>query len=468
MNSRQASLPSQKYNHMKRLLYIIPLFVLLGSCKKFLDTQPQLQVDQAEAITSAGSASSAVNGMFNTLASSAYYGSNFPALSYLSAGDINWTGSQADPNEISKHLTSATNGYVSSAWTAIYKTISSANYILSAVPKVNDPLFTTAARNQYLGEAHFVRALAYFDLARGWGGVQLILTPTLTPADHTDIPRSSLADTYAQVLKDLEAAETLVPATINRSRVTQKTIWALKARFYLYQQQWLLAEQYATQVINDTQNYTLVKPYSAFFANTAVATNESVFELAYTVSNTNGHSNWWLPPVLGGRREWAPSDALVSLLNNPAIGGNRNALIGQTAAPGNLWYGKLYYRTPLGTDPAYVIRIAEIYLIRSEARARQGNIGGTNGGLADLNAVRDRAGIAPSTAATLSDILLALENERKVEFPFEADRWFNLVRTDRAQTVLSLPDKHLYLFPIPYQETLVDKHLAGENRNPGY
>lgn len=453
---------------MKKLIYLIPLLITLGSCKKFLDTAPQQQVDQSEAITNAGSAASAVNGMFNTLASNAYYGSNFQALAYLSAGDINWTGSQSDPSEITKHLTSATNGYVSSAWTGIYKTISSANYIISAVPQVTDPLFTTAVRNQYLGEAYFVRALAYFDLARGWGGVQLILTPTTTPADNTSIKRSTLADTYAQVLKDLDAAETLAPTTISRNRVTQKTIWALKARFYLYQQQWALAEQYASRVISDTQNYTLVKPYSAFFANSAVATSESVFELAYTVSNTNNHSNWWLPPVLGGRREWAPSDALVALLNNPAIGGNRSALLGQTAAPGNLWYGKLYYRTPVGTDPAYVIRIAELYLIRSEARAQQGNIAGTSGALADLNAVRDRAGIAPSTAATLSDILLALENERKVEFPFEADRWFNLVRTDRAQVLLSLPDKHLYLFPIPYSETLVDENLAGANRNPGY
>jgi hypothetical protein len=453
---------------MKKIIYIIPLLILFGSCKKFLDTEPQLQVDQSEAITNAGSAASAVNGMFNLLASSGYYGSNFPALSYLSAGDINWTGSQSDPSEITKHLTSATNGYVANAWTAIYRTISSANYIIAEIPKVNDPLFTTASRNQYLGEAYFVRALAYFDLARGWGGVQLILNPTTSAAENKGIKRSTLAETYAQVLKDLDAAETLVPTAVNRNRVTQKTIWALKARFYLYNQQWALAEQYASQVISDTQTYTLVKPYSAFFAANAVATNESVFELAYTVSNTNNHSNWWLPPVLGGRREWAPSDALVALLNNAAVGGNRNALIGQTAAPGNLWYGKLYYRTPVGTDPAYVIRIAELYLIRSEAKARLGNISGTAGALADLNAVRDRAGISAASALTLNELLLAIENERKLEFPFEADRWFNLVRTDRAQSLLSLPDKHLYLFPIPYNETLVDENLAGANRNPGY
>lgn len=453
---------------MKKLTYIFSVLLLFTSCKKFLEVQPKLQVDQSAAITDAGTAATAANGLFNLLARDSYYGSNFPALSYLSGGDIQWSGSQSDPSEITKHLTSATNGYVQSAWSAIYKTIAQANYIIDKVPTITDPQFTTANRNQYLGEAYFVRALAYFDLARGWGGVQLILKPTYASTDNVGIPRSSLADTYTQVLKDLNSAETLVPTTVNRNRVTLRTVQALKARFYLYQKNWALAEQFASLVIADNTNYSLVTPYSAFFANNVVASKESVFELAYTTSNTNGHSNWWLPPALGGRREWSPNDALVALLNNAAIGGNRSALIAQTAPPGNLWYGKLYYRTPLGTDPAYVIRIAELYLIRSEARAQQGNLTGTNSAQADLNAVRTRAGIAASAAATLPDILLALEKERQVEFPFEADRWFNLVRTDRAQVLLALPDKHLYLFPIPYNETLVDPQLAGANRNPGY
>ncbi|WP_406825218.1 RagB/SusD family nutrient uptake outer membrane protein [Pedobacter sp. KACC 23697] len=453
---------------MKKVIYIFAVIILFTSCKKFLEVQPQLQVDQDQAIINAGTAATAANGLFNLLAANSYYGSNFPALSYLSAGDIQWSGSQSDPNEITKHLTSATNGYVQSAWTAIYKTISQANYIIDKVPTVNDPLLTTTLKNQYLGEAYFVRALAYFDLARGWGGVQLILKATNNSSDNSGIPRSSLADTYAQVLKDLNAAETLVPTALNRNRVSLRTVQALKARFYLYQKNWALAEQFATSVINDNANYSLVAPYSAFFANNAVTTNESVLELAYTTSNTNGHSNWWLPPALGGRREWSPNDALVALLNNPAIGGNRNTLIAQTAPPGNLWYGKLYYRNPLGTDPAYVIRVSELYLIRSEARAQQGNLTGTNSAQTDLNLVRGRAGLGVTTAATLNEILLALEKERQVEFPFEADRWFNLVRTDRAQAVLGLPDKHLYLFPIPYNETLVDPQLAGGNRNPGY
>lgn len=140
-----------------------------------------------------------------------------------------------------------------------------------------------------------------------------------------------------------------------------------------------------------------------------IQTAESVFEIAYSVSFKNGHYNWWLPPALGGRREWAPNTQLVSLLNDPAVGGGRSALIAQTAPPGNLWYGKLYCRTQA--------------------------------------------------------LLLAIENERQLEFAFEGDRWFNLVRTGRVAAVLGLNDSNRYRFPIPADELLADKDL---DPNPGY
>ncbi|SDD44409.1 RagB/SusD domain-containing protein [Mucilaginibacter pineti] len=449
---------------MKKLLYIIPLFALLASCNKFLDVQPQQQVDESQAITNAASAATAVNGLYNALGNDNYYGSNFPAISYLYGGDVVWTGSQAAPQEISAHKTTAYNSYIGSAWGAIYKTILSANYILEAVPKISDPLFVTATKNQYLGEAYAARALSYFDLARGWGGVQLILTPTHTPSDHAGIKRSTLADTYAQVLSDLNTAETLLPATTNRNRFTQKTIWALKARFYLYNKQWALAEQYATKIIGDNANYSLIGPYSSFFANNAVATPESIFEIAYSVSFKNTHSTWFLPPALGGRREWSPSSTLVSLLNNPAVGGNRSALIAQTAPPGNLWYGKLYYRNPLGTDPAYVIRLAELYLIRSEARAQQDN--NFDAAVADLVSVRTRAGVTSAAPTSKADLLIAIDAERQVEFPFETDRWFNLVRRGKVADALGITDVNKYLFPIPASELLADP--GNLDPNPGY
>jgi hypothetical protein len=448
---------------MERFTYIYLAFLILTSgCKKFLHVQPQQQVDASVAITDAVSAEAAVNGLYNRLGSDGYYGSNFISLSYLMGGDIQWTGSQSAPAQIVARALTADNSNIASAWTAIYRTILSANYIIDIVPRLTDPLLTEAKKNQFQGEAYFIRALSYFDLAKAWGGVQLITSPTYSKSDQEGIRRSSLAETYAQVLSDLDKAEALLPNTVNRNKATQKTVWALKARFYLYQQDWVKAESYAGKIIDDATNYKLLKPYSAFFANNVTATAESVFELAYSTSFKNGHYNWWLPPALGGRREWAPNSNLVTLLNDPATGGNRNTLIAQTAPPGNLWYGKLYYRNPTGTDPAYLIRVAELYLIRSEARVKQTKL---TQALEDLNAVRDRAGLSPTSAATTEAILLAIENERRLEFAFEADRWFNLVRTGRVTTVLNITDPNKFVFPIPVSEIIADKYL---DPNLGY
>lgn len=450
---------------MNKTKFFLPLLFLLSGCNNFLDVQPVLQVDEQRAITSANTAEVALNGLYNRLGNDNYYGSNFPALSYLSGGDIQWTGSQGAPQEITARKLTADNGYVSQAWQGIYQTILAANYLLEAVPALTDPQLTEARKGQIQGEALAIRALAYFDLARGWGGVQLVLKPTHTAADNTGITRSSLADTYAQVLKDLTAAEPLLTATTNRNRVTRKTVWALRARYHLYRQEWEQADVYATKIIDDATNYKLVKPYSAFFASNAVNTTESIFELAYSNSFKNGHYNWWLPPALGGRREWAPNAQLVTLLNSPTVGGNRSAVIAQTAPPGNLWYSKLYYRTPTGTDPAYLIRIAELYLIRAEARAR---LNKPAEALADLNTVRSRADVPALTATTTPTteaILLAIENERRVEFAFEADRWFDLVRTGRVGAALGITDANKFVFPIPTSEILADKALK---QNQGY
>ncbi|WP_276483658.1 RagB/SusD family nutrient uptake outer membrane protein [Paraflavitalea pollutisoli] len=447
---------------MKRMIIALPVVLLLASCNKFLDVQPDQQVDAGSAITDAGSAETALNGLYNRLGSDGYYGSNFIALSYLSGGDIQWTGSQSAPQQIANRQLQADNGNIASSWTAIYRTILSANYLIDNIPNIKDPVFTQAKRNQFLGEAYFIRALAYFDLARGWGGVQLILKPTYKESDQSGIKRSSLDQTYAQVLSDLEAAEPLLPTTVTRNRVTQKTAFALKARYYLYRKDWAKAESFASKVIDDAANYKLLKPYNSFFANNATLTAESVFEIGYTNSFKNGHYNWFLPPALGGRREWAPNAELVTALNNATIGGNRSSLIAQTAPPGNLWYGKLYYRNPAGTDPSYIIRVAELYLIRAEARIKQQKL---VEGIADLNAVRDRAGLTGTTATTEGDLLLAIEQERRFEFPFEADRWFDLVRTGRVVTVLKVTDPNKLVWPIPASELLADQSL---DPNPGY
>ena len=356
----------------KKIQYIFLLLcaAALPSCSKFLEIQPKDSVADDQTIFDKASSQTAVRGIYRGLAADGYYGVSFPSIGYLSGDNVQWTGSQSIVQQFIDHNVRPENATVSTVWTALYNVINRTNNAIAGIPAVNDVTFSTADKNQLIGEAYFVRALAYFDLARTWGGVQIVTTPTRSATDKNGIARSTAAQTYAQVLSDLNAAEPLLtsPTTPNPVRANKQTVWALKSRYYLYQQDWANAESFATQVINTTNNYALLKPYSSWFANNAVGTRESVLELSYSTTYTNGHRGQWQPPANGGTRQWAPNAALVALLNNPLIGGTRNALIAQTTQ--GLWYGNLYYRSP-ATDPAYVIRIAEVYLNRAEARARQ-------------------------------------------------------------------------------------------------
>jgi hypothetical protein len=447
---------------MKFLRYIF-LFALTGlffSCKKFLDVKPKESVPDDQTIFDNVSAQEALNGVYSALGAENYYGTAFQSIGYLSGDNIVWTGSQSQVQEFINHKVSAENSTIAAVWPAIYTTINRANQVISKVPSVEDPALTDSLHNQYIGEAYFLRALAYFDLARTWGGVPIITEPTLNYSDNSGIARSTVAEVYAQVLNDLDRAENLLPATTNRYHATRKTVWALKARYHLYNTNWAKAEEYANKLIEDAGSYELVKPYNSFFANNARGTKESVFEIFYNgTTEVNNHRGQWQPQTNGGTRQWAPNDALVALLSDSATGGGRAALIAKDNQ--NRWYGNLYYRSP-AADPTYVIRIAELYLIRAEARAQQDN---AQGALADLNAVRDRAALAPSAAVSKDEILLAIENERRLEFALEPHRWFDLVRTGQAATVLNINDVNRYVLPIPSQQLLVDKALV---QNPGY
>ena len=432
-------------------------FVLLSvSCKKYLEEVPDYALPTSSAITDVSTARAAIIGAYDRVQN--YYSSSYPTLGTITTDNVIFNGTLSEYLQLDQNAIPTDNVITVSAYQNLYRTINSANSVIAYVPLVNDPLLTDAEKNKILGEAYFIRALSYFDLGRGWGGVQLQLKPTTDLSVLKGIKRSTLDQTYDQVLADLIQAEQLLPEdATTRNRAQKSAARALRARLHLYRKQWAEAETYATQVISNTK-YTLVKPYKSFFT-APFQTAESVLEFAFSTNDRNSYWNLWYPSSSGGQFTLKPSDGLIAKLNNPDVGGARKALI---AGTGSTVYGVLYNTVGLSTDPAYLIRIAELYLIRAEARAQLNKLPEA---AADLNAVRARADVGATTATTQAALIQAIEDENGIEFAFEAHRWFDLVRTERAGTVLGITNKNYWLFPIPYSDIQSDPDVT---QNPGY
>jgi tetratricopeptide (TPR) repeat protein len=446
---------------MKNILFIGAVsFSLLffSSCKKYLTEAPNNAIPSESAIVDAGTARAAIIGTYDAV--QGYYAGSYPTLGTITADLVVFNGTLSQYLQLDQNAIPTDNVTTVAAYQGIYRAINSANSVIAGLPEVTDPLLTSDEKDRILGEAYFVRALGYFDLARGWGGVQLQLTPTVTIDDIKGIKRSTLEQTYDQALNDLTKAEQLLPEdAATRNRAQKSAARALRARLHLYRKQWVDAEKYASLVIANTK-YQLVTPYKTFFSS-PFQSRESVLELAYSNNDRNTFWNLWYPSSQGGQYTLKPSASFIAKVNNPTIGGTRNSLIGGT---GNNVYGVLYNTVGISTDPSYIIRIAELYLIRAEARAQQNKLPEA---LGDLNLIRARASVPVSTAVTKEAILLAIEEENGIEFAFEAHRWFDLVRTGRAGSVLGLTNTNYWLFPLPYSDVLSDPDLEGQN-NPGY
>ena len=445
---------------MKR--FIILLLVIdvtgLSACRKVLDTQSELYIDQSLSIVDKRSAQAALVGAYNALSQNTYQGNTFRYITNLLSDNIKWVGNTPTNREFDVYAVFATNTRVQELWTAIYKTVNIANNIIEKVPLVNDVTLDQTERNKERGEAFFLRAVCYFDLVRLWGNVPIVTKATQTASDAKDITNSAPAVVYQFIESDLDSAEALLPAVVNRNRANQYTAKALKARLYLYEENWKKAEDYATQIINDSADFKLTKPYSQFYA--AKNSTESIFEVDYTINNKNSYAtNWFQNPTTGGKKEFLPTDDFIALLKDPNVGGGRSALI---FTVGGVTYGNMNFKISTGEDQSYVLRLAELYLIRAEAKAEQLKL---DEGIKDLNVVRSRAGVPLiATVAGKDELIDKILLERRVELAYESHRWFDLIRKRKAQAVLGITDANKLLLPIPRQEVLI----GNLTQNQGY
>jgi starch-binding outer membrane protein, SusD/RagB family len=447
------------------IFILLPVILLFfSSCRKFVENgTPPTSLTEDKAFIDSATATSSVLAMYTRIAntnppnnSMTFNITKFGAMS----ADVAYYLTNTSFDNFRNNTLAAGND-LNGLWSDLYANIGRANYAIKNLEA--STTLSTAIKNQLLGETKFLRAWSYFYLVNFFGDVPLVInTDALTNAL---LPRTPSTQVYQQIVADLTDAKNLLTnnyPSIERARANKRVAAAFLSRVYFYQQNWAAAEAEASEVINSS-TYSLATDLNSVFIKTS---NEVILQVA----NVTGVTSW------GGEfipASTTPNVVLYDTLAN-AFELNDQRKVNWTKPI--VYSGKTYfyphkYKVRSGTtgnEYHVMLRLAEMYLIRAEARANQNNI---TGAVSDINLVRQRTGVAQLLSTiTKEALLVALERERWVELFTEwADRWFNLKRLGKADAVLShikpqfQPFQKLY--PIPNQALQANPNL--EN-NPGY
>lgn len=488
---------------MKNLKYIAGIMIVaigLSSCKKTLETAPKDSIDAGEALTSLTGVTSLLNTAYSNLRNTSYYGQSLKINPDIMADNIYPIPGLNSNRLITNSINQA--GVHMSLWNTaninLYTTgINQVNLVIEATTNLPG---AAADKNKLLGQAYALRGLFYWDLVKLFGynpkfivngfdkGVPLVLKPTSTLAEVTRPARNTVEEVYKQVETDLLAAEGLLDNTSGNKYMTKTASQAILAKVYLYWGKYGQAATYADKAIAAAggtfvagANYT-----NMFYQD---SNPEALFDIVITSEqssiNESLQSYYAQFPADYGKRQdqaafdnnaepkigygdFTPTPELLALYE---VGDVRRGTI-TTSRKSNVVVNYVRKWVPtkgvnfLQNIP--LLRISEMYLIRSEANFRAGTSTGATA-QADLDKIRLRAGLA-SVPVTLEAIL----KERRIELAFEGDRWFDLTRLGMdvpKSTALGSIAPIGYntdfriLPPIPNAEIIANPNIV---KNPGY
>jgi tetratricopeptide (TPR) repeat protein len=422
--------------------------LLATSCQNALDIKPTLILSDQTALTTTTGLQSAVIGLYRVALRDQVLGGQSWCTGEYIAGNVRDLGGTSfeETQFINRNLTT-NNSHIDGFWRENYSMIALANNILKAEPTVTDQDIAKA-RNQIRGESLFMRGLGYFELVRYFGHPTGLGVPILTePVGDVNFSpkRASVDEVYARAIADLQQAETLLPdVNGDGTRAGRLAAQALLARVYFYKKDYTKAEEYATKVISSNKFQLAVSTLDNYKAGSL--SSEVIFGLA---NNPQEEAGYLRGKFQSTNPKMAISDDLWGRMDTT---GKR---IQDVVLQRGGYRAIKKYDVIAGNIP--VIRLAELYLIRAEARLNNNN---TAGALTDYNTTRIRAGLSAATTVTLQSIM----RERTTELVFEGDDFHNRKRAQVQIAGLSWSDNRLYL-PIQRREYIVNKNL---DQNPGY
>jgi starch-binding outer membrane protein, SusD/RagB family len=450
---------------MKKIVYIPILLIWFISACDVLDVQPYHSMPADEAITDSAQVQSAIIGCYDALQSGSYYGLDFLIWGDLPADNLKHVGITVTWADIDNNNILADNGLVEGTWAAIYRVLSRVNNTMDQLPKIDTLRLTQSGRNAAEAELKFLRALAHYDLMRLFGPIPIRDRAVSSDEESLNPPRNSITDVLKIINDDLDFAIQNLPANPIRGRASRPAAAALKARVLLHQYyingddiDLQNAIALATEVI-DHPSLELESNYANLY--TQEPTTESIFEVSFNEQDRNLIARYFAHTSLAGRYEFAPTDFYLNSFDPNDVRKDISTDMAGTAP-----YVVKFNDVASGTDPVYVLRLAEMYLIRAEAATiLQDDTGEI---LSDINKIRTRAGLTPATMTSYTALALEIESQRQKEFAFEGHRWFDLVRTGKAiERLENVTNINQTLFPIPQAE-IISNDNPGMYQNEGY
>lgn len=462
---------------MKKILVLASLATLLmTSCgDSFFDLEPASSVTIDKVYKTASDYNVAVIGCYAKLQSQVNfytecceYRSDNLSLGAPTAGT-------QDRYDIDHFTEKPSNGILSSYWANFNNNVYRCNLLLDQIDGAN---FAENLKKQYKGEAMFIRALNYFNMYRIWGGVPAT-KHVVSAAEALKVARYSDEQMFDLIAGDLKEIvdNNYLPETYSSADMGRATSGAAKAllgKVYLTFHKWTEAKDILSQLIG---KYQLVSPIAQVFNVDNKNNNEIIFAVHFNKEiEGEGHSYWY---NLTNASD--DTNQTSSLLNTFPTGDARKDLITYVQVEKNVRLMNKFYDTKSPTfktvgNDQILLRYADVLLMYAET-LNEIQYDASEGSLAlkYLNAVRQRAGISNLTAKQLptqEKFRKGILVERQREFPYEGQRWFDLVRMGFAKSVMAengveIKDYQL-LFPIPQQEIekVGDKSILWQN--PGY
>ncbi|MFT4032603.1 MAG: RagB/SusD family nutrient uptake outer membrane protein [Siphonobacter sp.] len=484
--------------------YISLLLILfMSSCSPDLDLSSKSNVTVGTYYKTEADAKAAVVSMYSMLRSM-YRDEVLVTPTTVAADDgIPFLTGNADRLALWNYNWVPTNTFTGNIWANAYMGIQRSNIILNRIPGIS---MDETTKKGYLGEARFLRAMHYFTLVQCFGGVPLVLDETTSLANAT-IARASVEDVYQQIETDLKEAESSLPVQYTGSdigKATQGAAKGLLAKVYLTwagtttsSPYWALAAAKAKEVI-DSGTYALWDNYADVFTLANRCGKESLFEVLYITdlagnNFTTGYAPRSAPIVPGSgsgifrvspslyasysTTDTRKSVSFLSSFVNPTTQETVTLSVTDSDPTKAISFWKLADLTSTvggaGGKSFPILRYSDILLIYAEA-LNEANNGPNTEAYAAVNQVRERAGLESLTGLNYQSFKEAVWLERRLEFCFEGQRWFDLVRTGRLLSAVkaetsfgrasAIQAYHVHM-PIPQREIDANTALV---QNEGY